>query len=93
MLSGADLARMERCEADGTVTGVAAWSLAPVRLAVGTRFPLDGSSIARDVRRTGVQSGWRVLRGRLVRLRRKRMLLVSARPSGAPSSWPANCGG
>ena len=52
MLSGADLARMERYEADGTVTGVAAWSLAPVRLAVGTRFPLDGSSIARDVRRT-----------------------------------------
>ncbi|HWJ54205.1 MAG TPA: GAF domain-containing protein [Propionibacteriaceae bacterium] len=52
MLSGADLARMERYEADGTVTGVAAWSLVPVQLAVGTRFPLDGSSIARDVRRT-----------------------------------------
>ena len=53
MLSGADLARMERYEADGTVTGVAAWSLVPVQLAVGMRFPLDGSSIARDVRRTG----------------------------------------
>ena len=53
MLSGAVLARMERYEADGTVTGVAAWSLVPVQLAVGMRFPLDGSSIARDVRRTG----------------------------------------
>jgi signal transduction histidine kinase len=52
MLCGADLARMERYEPDGTVTGMAAWSLVPVRLAVGTRFPLDGSSIARDVKRT-----------------------------------------
>ena len=26
LLSGADLARMERYEADGTVTGVAGWS-------------------------------------------------------------------
>ena len=51
-LSGADLARMERYETDGTVTGVAAW-LVPDRLAVGTRFALDGSSIARDVRRAG----------------------------------------
>jgi signal transduction histidine kinase len=51
-LSGADLARMERYEPDGTVTGVAAWSRVPAQLAVGTRFPLDGSSIARDVRRT-----------------------------------------
>jgi signal transduction histidine kinase len=52
-LSGADLARMERYEADGTVTGVGAWSRVAAKLAVGTRFPLDGSSIARDVRRTG----------------------------------------
>jgi signal transduction histidine kinase len=52
-LSGADLARMERYEPDGTVAGVAAWSRVPARLAVGTRFPLDGSSIARDVRRAG----------------------------------------
>ena len=51
-LCGADLARMERYETDGTVTGVAAWSRVPARLAVGRRFPLDGSSIARDVRRT-----------------------------------------
>jgi hypothetical protein len=53
MLSGADLARIERYEPDGTVTGVAAWSRVPARLVVGTRFALDGSSIARDVRRAG----------------------------------------
>jgi signal transduction histidine kinase len=52
-LCGADLARMERYEEDGTVTGVAAWSKVPVRLAVGTRFDLDGVSIARGARRTG----------------------------------------
>ncbi|HJV15278.1 MAG TPA: GAF domain-containing protein [Propionibacteriaceae bacterium] len=51
-LSGADLARMERYEPDETVTGVAAWSRVPAQLAVGTRLPLDGSSIARDVRQT-----------------------------------------
>ena len=33
MLSRADLARMERYEPDGTVIGVAAWSLVPVALA------------------------------------------------------------
>jgi signal transduction histidine kinase len=52
MLCGAEMARMERYEPDGSVTGVAAWSRVPGRLAVGTRLPLDGSSIARDVRRT-----------------------------------------
>jgi signal transduction histidine kinase len=53
LLSGADLARMERYEADGTVTGVAGWSRVPHQLAVGTRFDLDGLSVARDVRQTG----------------------------------------
>jgi signal transduction histidine kinase len=53
LLCDADLARMERYEPDGTVTGVAAWSRVPVELAVGTRFDLDGVSIARGVRRTG----------------------------------------
>lgn len=52
-LCDADLARMERYESDGFVTGVAAWSRVPATLAVGTRFALDGSSIARDVRQTG----------------------------------------
>ena len=52
-LCGADLARMERYEADGTVTGVAAWSRMPVELAVGTRLSLDGVSIARGIQQTG----------------------------------------
>jgi signal transduction histidine kinase len=53
LLCGADLARMERYEDDGTVTGVAAWGRVPVELAVGTRFSLDGPSIARGVQQTG----------------------------------------
>jgi signal transduction histidine kinase len=51
LLFGADLARMERYEPDGTVTGVAAWSRdADPQLAVGTRFPVTGTSIAALVR-------------------------------------------
>jgi signal transduction histidine kinase len=53
LLCDADLARMERYDADGAVTGVAAWSKGLGQLAVGTRFDLDGLSVARDVRRTG----------------------------------------
>ncbi|WP_198664186.1 GAF domain-containing protein [Jiangella endophytica] len=53
LLSGADLARMERYEADGTVTGVAAWSRVPEQLVVGTRLKLDGVGVAREVRRRG----------------------------------------
>jgi signal transduction histidine kinase len=52
LLCDADLARMERYEPDGTVTGVAAWSRVPVELAVGTRISLDGLSIARGVAQT-----------------------------------------
>ena len=52
-LCDADLARMERYEDDGPVTGVAAWGRAPVELAVGTRLELDGLSIARGVQQTG----------------------------------------
>jgi signal transduction histidine kinase len=52
--SGADLARMERYESDGTVTGVAAWSRREdPELAVGRRFALEGASIAARVRETG----------------------------------------
>ncbi|GAA0911725.1 GAF domain-containing protein [Virgisporangium aurantiacum] len=51
-LCGADLARMECYGEDGSVTGVGAWSRVPVQLAVGTRFALDGVSIARQVRQT-----------------------------------------
>ncbi len=53
-LFGADLARMERYEPDGTVTGVAAWSRdADHHLAVGTRFEIKGVSIAALVRERG----------------------------------------
>jgi len=53
VLSGADLARMERYEADGTVTGMAGWSRSDDHeLAVGTRFALEGASIAALVRET-----------------------------------------
>lgn len=53
LLCGADLARMEHFEEDGTVIGVAVWSREPVELAVGTRLNLDGPSIARDAQRSG----------------------------------------
>jgi signal transduction histidine kinase len=53
LLCDADLARMERYEEDGTVSGIAAWSRVPAELAVGTRFSLVGPSIAREVRETG----------------------------------------
>jgi signal transduction histidine kinase len=53
LLCGGDLARMERYEEDGTVTGVAAWARVSDQLVVGTRFHLEGLSVARDVRQTG----------------------------------------
>jgi signal transduction histidine kinase len=53
VLFGADLARMERYDEDGTVTGVAAWSRVPERLATGTHLELDGLSVAREVRESG----------------------------------------
>jgi signal transduction histidine kinase len=50
----AELARMERFEADDTVTAIAAWSRSgEARLAVGTRFVLEGASIAAQVHETG----------------------------------------
>jgi signal transduction histidine kinase len=52
LLSGADVARMERYEPDGTVTGVAGWSRHEAELAVGTRIALEGVSIAALVRQT-----------------------------------------
>jgi signal transduction histidine kinase len=54
VLFGADLARMERYETDGTVSGVAGWSMEGGRqLAVGRRFVVEGVSIAAMVRQTG----------------------------------------
>jgi signal transduction histidine kinase len=52
LFSGADLARMERYETDGTVTGVAGWSRDKEQLAVGTRLALEGVSIAALVLQT-----------------------------------------
>jgi PAS domain S-box-containing protein len=47
ILCGADLARMERYESDDGVIGVAGWSGGETpELAVGTRFTLEGASIA-----------------------------------------------
>jgi signal transduction histidine kinase len=54
-LFGADFARMQRYESDGTVTGVAAWSKSAGRgLTVGTRLPLEGLSIAALVYETPI---------------------------------------
>ena len=93
LLCRADLARMERYEEDGTVTGVAAWSRVPVRLAVGARFNLDGASIAREVRRTGAPARVDSFGGKTpVRSPAKRGSWASARRSAARSSWPAGCG-
>jgi PAS domain S-box-containing protein len=51
ILCGADLARMERYEPDDSVVGVAGWSRGDAQeLAVGTRFSLEGASIAALVR-------------------------------------------
>ena len=91
-LSGADLARMERYELDGTVTGVAAWSRVPARLAVGTRFPLDGSSIARDVRRTGGAVRLESFAGATGAIAREAHAVASAPQSAAPSPWPGSSG-
>jgi signal transduction histidine kinase len=47
VLCGADLARMERYESGESVVGVAGWSRGDAaELAVGTRFSLEGASIA-----------------------------------------------
>jgi signal transduction histidine kinase len=49
----ADFARMERFEPDRTVTAIAAWSRSgEAHLAVGTRFALEGASIAVQVHET-----------------------------------------
>jgi signal transduction histidine kinase len=54
LLCGADMARLERYEGDGTVSAIAAWTRSnTAQLAVGTRFALEGESIARLVRETG----------------------------------------
>jgi signal transduction histidine kinase len=50
----ADLARMERVEADRTITPLAAWSRSgEVQLEVGSRISLEGASIAAQVLESG----------------------------------------
>jgi signal transduction histidine kinase len=54
LLCDADVARMERFEPDDAVTAIAAWTRDDrAQLAVGTRFALEGASIAAQVRETG----------------------------------------
>jgi signal transduction histidine kinase len=54
LLCEADLARMERFEPHDAVTAIAAWTRDDrARLAVDTRFALEGASIAAQVRDTG----------------------------------------
>ncbi|WP_344110425.1 GAF domain-containing protein [Kribbella alba] len=53
LLCGADLARLERYESDGTVTGVGVWSKDRAhQLALGTRLAIEGVSIAALVQET-----------------------------------------
>jgi signal transduction histidine kinase len=55
LLSGADLARMERYESAATITGIAAWSRDQgPELAVGRRFELEGLSVAAEVLERGI---------------------------------------
>jgi signal transduction histidine kinase len=48
-----DATHMERYESDGTAIGVGSWSTDETHLAVGTPVPLDGTSVAGVVFRTG----------------------------------------
>jgi K+-sensing histidine kinase KdpD len=58
LLCDADLARMERYEEDGTVTGMAAWSRVPVELTVGTRSPWTAPASPAGSKRPRGQFGW-----------------------------------
>jgi signal transduction histidine kinase len=54
LLWGADVARLQRYEADDTVTQIAAWTRSEdAQIAVGMRFALEGQSIAKLVRESG----------------------------------------
>ena len=84
---GADLARMERLERDGTVTAVAAWGRrGDAHLAVGTRFALEGASIAAQVRERGGPARVDSFVGASGTIAREAQAVGSA-PRSAARSW------
>jgi K+-sensing histidine kinase KdpD len=93
LLCEADLARMERFEPNNAVTAIAAWTRDDrARLAVDTRFALEGASIAAQVRDTGRPARLDSFVGATGPSRRKRTSLAFARPSAARSPSTAGCG-
>ena len=90
----ADLARMERFEPDGAVVAIAAWSrTGEVRLAVDTRFVLEGDSIAAQVLETGRPARVDSFEGASGRSRAKPGPWASVRRSGVRLSSAGGCGG
>ena len=92
LLCDADLARMERYEEDGTVTGVAAWSRVPVELEWGPGLP-GWPDIARGVQQTGGPVRGQLRAGTPAPSPGRRGRWGSA-PRWAARSWsPGGCGG
>ena len=89
----ADLARMERFEPDHTVTALAAWSRSgDAQLAVGTRFELEGTSIAAQVYETGRPARVDTFAGASGPIAQEARSWASARRSAARSSSAAGRG-
>ena len=92
LLRDADLARMERFEAGHAVTALAAWARdARAQLVVGTRIPLDGASIAVQVRDSGRPARVDSFAGATGRSRLRRTGSAFAPPSAARSRSRADC--
>jgi GAF domain-containing protein len=92
LLSGVDLARMERYETDGTVTGVAGWSGHDAQLAVGTRFALRGSASPHSFGRRMVPCAWTASTKPPVQSRKKLERWESVRRSAVRSSSQGGSG-
>jgi K+-sensing histidine kinase KdpD len=93
LLCRADLARMERYEQDGSVTGIAAWSRVPAAcLSVGTRFDLVGPSIASAVHECRKPVRVNSLTTFRVKSHAKHAQSEFVRRSAAQSSWPDSYG-
>jgi CHASE3 domain sensor protein len=96
LLCDADLARMERYEPDGTVTGVAVWSRLPgqpVGLAVGTRLTLEGPASPAGSSSGEGRCGWTASARIPGRSPRRPARWGSAPRWVARSWWRASCGG